>query len=278
MAAYVDLHLHTSCSDGVCTPAEVLEEVRYRKLAAFAITDHDSFEGYRIARELVSDSDPELISGVELSVSGEVADVHILAYLVDVDNPEMNRAIKDFQTNRNQRGHQMVEKLNALGFDITYDDVLECAGDAAIGRPHVAKAMEKKKNVKTYEEAFARFLGTGKPAYVPKVNLAAEEAIAIIHGAGGAAILAHPVIDEAYKLIDKLKAMGLDGVEAWHPSHRQADCDRFKSQAQEQGLLVTGGSDFHGIVERHGIVGSQKVPYNTVVQLKKHCQEKRNQF
>jgi len=277
MAAYVDLHLHTSCSDGVYTPAEVLEEVRYRKLAAFAITDHDSLEGYRAARELVSDNDPELISGVELSVFGEIADVHILAYYIDVDNPEINRAIEDFKTNRNQRGRQMVEKLNALGLDVTYEDVVECAGDAAIGRPHVAKAMEKKNNVNTYEEAFARFIGNGKPAYVPKMNLTAEEAIAIIHGAGGAAILAHPMIDEAYKLIDKLTAMGLDGIEAWHPSHRQADCDRLRNQAREQGLLVTGGSDFHGIVERHGIIGSQKVPYETVIQLKEHCQQKRNQ-
>jgi len=275
MARYIDLHLHTNLSDGVLSPEELLDLVRDKNLEAFSITDHDNLEGFLAVKKLLKKDDPELIPGVELSVSSKNGDLHILAYCFDSDNMVFNRTLNDFKTNRNQRGRLIVQKLNELGIDITYEDVSEYAGSAAVGRPHIALAMLNRKYISRYEEAFVRYIGNNKPAYVPKKNMTPVEAIKLIHSAGGIAVLAHPMIDNACRHIEALVGLGLDGIEIYHPSNRQSDGDRLKQTAERFRLVTTGGSDYHGLEDHVGMIGSQKVPVGLLVKFKEKCQFRR---
>jgi len=261
MDLFVDLHMHTNCSDGVLSPTDILEKVRSARLAAFAITDHDTIEGYRSVEKKLTSGDPELISGVELSSSHKTADLHILAYGFDPDYIPLKNALIRFQEARNQRGRKMVEKLNRLGVKITYEDVQKKAGPGVIGRPHVAEAIFDSGAVRRYNEAFEKYIGVSGPAYVAKANFTPTEAIELIHAAGGVAVLAHPAVGEAHQYIEMLVGMGLDGIEVFHPEHSTEDVKRFKKVAQEFGLSVTGGSDFHGREGRNDTIGSQKVSY-----------------
>ena len=275
MARYIDLHMHTNLSDGVLSPEELLELVRDKNLKAFSVTDHDNLEGFLAVKKLLKKDDPELIPGVELSVSDKGGDLHILAYCFNPDDVFFNRTINDFKTNRNQRGRLIVQKLNELGINVTYEDVSKCAGDAAVGRPHVAMAMLERGYVNSYEEAFARYIGNNKPAYVPKMNMTPVDAINLIHKAGGIAVLAHPMIDNAFRYIETLVGQGLDGIEIYHPSNNQGDSDRLKQAAERFRLVVTGGSDYHGQENRFGMIGSQKVPAELLVKFKEKCQQRR---
>lgn len=268
MASRIDLHLHTKYSDGTSQPEELLELVRSSGVKAFAVTDHDTVDGYRAVNDLLTENDPELVTGVELSVDVENGDMHLLAYLIDPDNQRLTDALAAFQERRNERGKLMVEKLNQLGIDITYADVQAQAGGSVIGRPHVARAMFKKNTITYYEDAFRSFIGFDGPAYVPKRNFAPSEAIEVIHAAGGLAVLAHPGIDDKEMYIEMLVGLGLDGLEVYHPSHKQNDVDRFKHLAQRYRLMVTGGSDYHGPEGRYGRVGSQNVPYRHLEEMK----------
>ena len=268
MVAFIDLHLHTRCSDGTAAPEELLELVRMSDVKAFAVTDHDTLGGYRAVKGMLSERDPELVPGVELSVEVEDGDMHLLAYLIDPEHEGLRDALSEFQKRRNERGKIMVDKLNKLGIDIAFADVEAQAGGSVIGRPHVARAMFEKKAIKYYEEAFRSYIGFGGPAYVPKQNFSPEEAIKIVHEAGGLAVLAHPGVDDKGRYIETLVGMGLDGLEAYHPSHKQSEVDRFKHLAQRHRLVVTGGSDYHGIEDRYGRVGSQNVPYQCLEDMK----------
>ncbi|NOY88840.1 MAG: PHP domain-containing protein [FCB group bacterium] len=265
MKRYIDLHVHTCYSDGVNTPQEVLEMVISKNLEAFAITDHDTLEGYWAMRKLLTDKAPELISGVELSVTMEETDVHLLAYLFDPDYPPLKTELLDFHRKRNHRALLMVSKLNELGVDINYEAVKKVAHGAPIGRPHIAQVMYDNQVVNYYEEAFEQYLGNDKPAYIPKDNFEPQKAIALIHQAGGLAVLAHPGIEHKDKYLEKLIGFGLDGIEVYPPSHPQADTDRFKHLYR---LVITGGSDYHGRGERNRMIGSQKVPYDCLTRLK----------
>jgi len=274
MRRYIDLHVHTCYSDGVKTPQEVLEMVISKNLEAFAITDHDTLEGYWATRKLLTDKSPELIIGVELSVTVENTDVHILAYLFDPDCEPFKNALHDFQQKRNHRALLIVNKLNELGVDINYEAVKKVANGAPMGRPHIAQVMYDNRVVNRYEEAFEKYVGNDKPAYIPKDNFEPRQAIALIHQADGLAILAHPGIDNKDKYLEKLVGFGLDGIEVYHPSHTQADTDRFKHLAKRYRLVITGGSDYHGRGERNGMIGSQKVPYDCLTILKEKVEKK----
>jgi predicted metal-dependent phosphoesterase TrpH len=276
MIQQVDLHLHTNCSDGAASPEELLAMVRTRELKAFSVTDHDTLQGYWKVKELLVPGDPELVSGLELSVTINNSDVHLLAYLFDPTYAPLVDALNEFRQRRNQRGRLMVQKLNEMGVDISYEDVQGTAGQAAIGRPHIAEAMFRLKAVRTYEEAFEKYIRNGRPAYVPKRNFAPQEAISTVHQAGGVAVLAHPILEDAYRYIERLVPVGLDGIELYHPLHGQGDIDRLKRIAKQHRLLVSGGSDYHGRQERwYGMVGSQSVPAQCLEQLKERAEERR---
>ena len=162
----------------------------------------------------------------------------------------------------------MVDKLNALGLEVTYGDVEKQAGGGVVGRPHVARALHERKSTRYYEDAFERYIGYDGPAYVPKANLTPAEAIDLVHGADGLAVLAHPAIDNKDRYLEMLVDLGLDGLEVYHPFHNDAHVDQYKHLAGKYRLLMTGGSDFHGGNGRYAMVGTQKVPFEYLEQLK----------
>jgi predicted metal-dependent phosphoesterase TrpH len=268
MSQYIDLHIHTFYSDGLASPGEVLEIVRKKRLAAFAICDHDNLNGYIETRKLLNKNDPELISGVELSAGKDDEDIHILGYYISSDNDIFNDALQKFRHKRNSRGKKILTKLKDMGIDIPYDMVLEIAGYSAIGRPHIADAMLQTKKIRNYETAFRRYIGKDCPAYVPKENLEPKRAIELIHKAGGLAFLAHPGIGRAGQYIDEFISMGLDGIEIYHPKHGSRLKKIFLKMAETKSLLRCGGSDFHAREGRLSVIGSQPVPYDYLENMK----------
>jgi predicted metal-dependent phosphoesterase TrpH len=261
MSKYVDLHMHTYYSDGTKSPEELISLVRDSKVDAFSITDHDTLDGYKEVKNLITDDDPELISGVELSVSLDDGDMHILAYCFDDESQVMNDALLDFQKNRKSRGQKIVNKLNNLDIKLDYELVEKESLGSAIGRPHVAKALLNAGLIKYYEQAFEKYIGDNGPAYVPKENFTPKQAIDLIHEANGVAVLAHPGINNKDKYLELLVGLGLDGIEVYHSSHKQSEVDRYKHLAERYRIIKTGGSDYHGYENRHGTIGSMKVPY-----------------
>jgi predicted metal-dependent phosphoesterase TrpH len=278
MADLIDLHLHTTHSDGILTPAQLLDEVRTRNLAAFAVTDHDTIDGYLETRTLLQPGDPELVSGVELSVGVGQSELHLLAYLVDPENEALAASLTAFQKERNRRGRRMVEKLNELGIPLEFDQVLARASGAVVGRPHVAEAMVKQGLVSCFEAAFRDYIGNQGPAYVPKSRLQPREAIELVHQAGGVAVLAHPFINEANLYIDELIELNLDGLEVNHYSHSKQQVRELKRLAKRHGLARSGGSDFHGRSEHEGEIGVDQVPVEYLDDLKRRALEIRGRF
>ncbi len=277
MKGRIDLHLHTNRSDGLLSPEELLERVRERRLVAFAVTDHDSIDGYLRALESVGPDDPELVSGVELSCTMYERDVHMLAYFFDPDSEIMRSALVRFRENRNKRGRLMVQRLEELGVKVSFDSVLEFAAGAPVGRPHVADALVHSGAVGGFNEAFNRYIGDHAPAYVPKTNFTPGEAIDLIHRAGGVAVVAHPCVSGVEERIEELADLGMDGLEAYHRDHRLSDVERLKETARRLRLTTTGGSDFHG---RNGIrenVGSEAVPAKLLEELRERAHQVRGQ-
>jgi len=265
----IDLHIHTNASDGLFTPSEVVEYALKANLKAIAITDHDTIDGFVEARSLVSDEQMEVIPGVELSCLFGDYDIHILGYLVEFDNPEFARQIRRLRQERYERGEAMVAKLNDLGINLSMETVKTIAGKSAVGRPHLADALVKEEFVQTYDEAFARYLGYHAPAYVPKSGLSPEQGISLIHLVRGVAVLAHPGTLKHDELIPKLIEMGLDGIEAYHSLHDKGLENHYKNLAQKFGMIYTGGSDCHGPRKGKVLMGSRKVPYKCLKDLRK---------
>jgi predicted metal-dependent phosphoesterase TrpH len=275
MKKRIDLHLHTNHSDGTVSAAELLEIVRAKKLSAFSVTDHDTLAGYWAVRSLISEDDPELIPGLELSVTADGGDLHLLAYLFDPDNEPLKAALDRFRERRNHRARLIVQRLNEMNIDISFEQVQNVAGEATIGRPHSADTMVRSKAIGSYEEAFEKYIRNGGPAYVAKMSFIPEEAISLVHKAGGVTVLAHPVIDNTSRHIEMLAGLGLDGIEIYHPVHKQNDINRLKNLAERYRLLVCGGSDFHGRSTKYGMVGSQNVPEELLDELKQRAVQKR---
>lgn len=268
MAAWIDLHIHTSFSDGLKSPGEVLEIVRKKGLAAFAICDHDNVGGYLEMKDLLDESDPELISGVELSSGKAGEDIHILGYGFNPSSELLTNALENFRNKRNKRGERMLKELKKLGIDVPIKLVREIAGSSAIGRPHIADALVRVKAIKKYEEAFTRYIGFDGPAYVPKANLTPKEAIELIHSSGGLAFLAHPGIADVVRYIDEFIDYGLDGVEVYHPHHGSHLRESLRSIVEERSILASGGSDYHGREGHYDIIGSQPVPIEILTKMK----------
>lgn len=266
----IDLHIHTTASDGQLSPEEVVELALDRRLTAISITDHDSVGAIDEAIRLAAGTTLEVIPGVELGIAHRGADVHLLGYLIDHRDPRLNQALKRFQRGRYRRGEKIVNKLNQLGVDLRIETVMAIAGDAPLGRPHVADAMIREEYVNSYREAFARYLGYHAPAYVPRSGLSAGEAVELIHSAGGVAVLAHPGILARDDLIPDMVDAGLDGLEAYHHQHDEHTVRRYVLMAHDHGLVFTGGSDCHGGRSGGGsLLGRVAVPYHCVTALKK---------
>ncbi|OGC89783.1 MAG: hypothetical protein A2W25_02760 [candidate division Zixibacteria bacterium RBG_16_53_22] len=266
---YIDLHLHTNASDGLFTPEETVKYALKMNLLAIAVTDHDTVDGFVAARMYAEGSDLEVYPGVELSCMYRGYDVHVLGYLIDYTNPEFVKKIEIFRKERYKRGEAMVGKLNDLGINLSMETVKSIAGNSAVGRPHLADALLREEFVQTYDEAFARYLGYHAPAYVPKPVLTPEHGIDLIHLVRGVAVLAHPGTLNHDEFVPDLVGMGLDGIEAYHSLHDRSTVQKYKNMAKKYGLVYTGGSDCHGPRKGKALMGSQKVPYSCLIDLKR---------
>jgi predicted metal-dependent phosphoesterase TrpH len=247
----IDLHIHSLFSDGTHTPAEIVKIAKQRGLSAISITDHDTLSGTDEAIVAGEEYGIEVVSGIELSVYHNDIEMHILGYLLDHSDKKITKRIIKLQTARNERNKKIVEKLNCLGIAIRHNEVKAVSKIGQTGRPHIAKVLHKKGLVRTFNDAFEKYLRKGAPAYVPRFVYSAEEAINMIKDAGGFAVLAHPVqVDNTFttlqKIIDELVALGLDGVELYYPTHSGKIRKRIRKITQKHDLLFTGGSDYHG--------------------------------
>jgi len=256
--ACVDLHIHTSASDGTYSPTEILALASDLQIGAIAIADHDTLDG---SREALSAGIPQrmgFITGVEISAERPPffpgkGSCHILGYRVNLDDPNLNQTLEKLQNARKDRNPRILERLRSLGFDMAMEDIQQAAGPKGqIGRPHFAQVMLNKGYVPTFNAAFDDYLATGKPAYVDKYRVEYSRAIQLIRVAGGIPVLAHPALlgTPGGRLEDSvvlaLKEMGLIGIEAFYTEHTTAQQDHYLDLARKHGLLVTGGSDFHG--------------------------------
>ena len=264
---FVDLHIHTTSSDGLLSPEEVVEIAKRAGLSAIAIADHDAIDGIFRAKVKAEELKIELIPAVELSVSYKGDDFHMLAYLVDYEDENFRKRIESFRDERLQRGEKMVKKLNEMGINLSLDAVRAIAQNSSVGRPHLADALIKGEYVHTYEEAFARYLGYHAPAYVPKKYLTPEEGIELIHAVKGISVLAHPGTTRRDEVIPDLIGFGLDGLEAYHSQHDLETTQYYINLANKFGLIYTGGSDCHGRRDRL-LIGTVKVPYQCLQRLR----------
>ncbi|MCA9546052.1 MAG: PHP domain-containing protein [Myxococcales bacterium] len=239
-----DLHCHTTCSDGTLSPTELVNIAAARGIESLAITDHDTVAGIAEAREAAAPHGLEIIPGIEISAWLD-REVHLLGYFVDPEHPELAEVMDRQRENRIGRVHAICEKLDALGHPLDPAAVFAQVGEGNVGRPHVARALIQAGHARHFDEAFKRFLGAGAPAYVPAARLSIPAAIGLVHRAGGAAVIAHPGVEDLAEQLPFLAANGLDGVETQHPAHPRSTAKRYRYLARKLGLVRTGGSDFH---------------------------------
>jgi predicted metal-dependent phosphoesterase TrpH len=265
---YVDLHIHTIHSDGTNTVEEVLDAASKKELAAIAITDHDCVDAYPAAFEIGARLDIEVIPGLELSSEIEGTDLHILGYFIDIDNPMLRHKLEEMKDARYIRAQKMVENLNNQGLDLRFETVLATAGIGAIGRPHIAAALLKEELVYSFREAFDKYLGYGLPAYVEKYKMQPGEVFDLIKQAGGVPVLAHPGVTGIDDRIPEFVRAGVQGIEVYHTEHTPANQQNYIKIARRNGLAVTGGSDYHNSSHNKSEIGTPRVPYSCVKNLK----------
>lgn len=256
---FIDLHTHSTASDGARAPADVARAAKAAGLAAFALTDHDTTAGLADAGAAASQAGIRLINGVELSAVEGDAETHVLGLHLS-EFGELEHRLVELREMRLTRASRIVERLNALQIPVTIDAVLHQAAGGAVGRPHVARAMIAGGWAVDFREAFEKYLGNGRPAYVPKDRLSLADAIGLIHRAGGLAILAHPGGGCPRERVATLAAIGLDGIEVLHPSHSWDDSRRLDGWASELNLVRSGGSDWHGSNDAARTLGIMRVP------------------
>ncbi len=258
----IDLHVHSTASDGAFPPAEVVQIALRHDLDVIALTDHDNISGIRSAQQAAAGTKLDVLAGVELSAEDEATDRHLLGYLMDIDNQPLQAVLSELRDARASRAERMVQKLAAVGVNIPLERVYALADKGSVGRPHVARVLLENGYVGSLQEAFDRYIGNGGPAYVPHYRLEPARAIALIHSAGGIAVLAHPGYYNDYRaVVDSLVPLGLDGLEVYYPDHTSAVVADLESLARRYGLAMTVGSDFHRREGDGSIrIGSVKAP------------------
>ncbi|MCB5252080.1 MAG: PHP domain-containing protein [Candidatus Cloacimonadaceae bacterium] len=241
----INLHLHTRASDGSLTPMQVIKQAKDIGLDLISITDHDTMDAYK---QIPEDNAPlRILPGIEISSMHQGNDVHILAYGCDFENKALIELSENYHIGRRDRAIKMIELLGELGMDIQLEEVVAMAGSGElIVRPHIAQVLVQRGYVRSKNEAFEKYIGNFKPAFAPKPDVPVPDVISVIHGAGGFAVIAHPgkLSDPDY--IEEFITFGIDGLEVWHPDHYQYQVDEFITIAQNNGLYMTAGSDFHG--------------------------------
>ena len=277
MKKYIDLHTHSTASDGSFTPTEVVKAAKDAGLSAIALTDHDTIDGLAEATEAGRKYGIEVITGIEFSVTTDTA-MHLLGLDFDPDSPAVRGVLDGLVESRDSRNLEVINKLQLLGLDITYDDMMEFATSRVVGKSQIARAMIKKGYCTTINEAFTKYLGKNAPAYAKRNSLSPEKAIEIIKKSGGFTSLAHlnqtkKSDEELYVLLKGLKAAGLDAVEGYYTEYTDDMNVRYRAIAAELGLKLTGGSDFHGANKDGYEIGTGKgnlrIPYELLENIRK---------
>ncbi len=266
---YVDLHIHSTFSDGTCSIPELIQIALEKNLRAIAITDHDCVDGISRADDLGRAHGIEVVPGVELSCEIDGKDIHVLGYLMDIENSGLIGKLHEMKQARYARAEKMIENLNRQGVDLRFDTVLKIAGEGAIGRPHIAAAMLKEELIYSFREAFDKYIGYDSPAYVDKMTLHPRDVFQIILDAGGIPVLAHPGVTGVDERIPEFSRMGLKGIEAFHSEHPPPVQKYYVEYARRHSLLVTGGSDFHSSNQTRAEIGFPAVKYEVVQALRK---------
>lgn len=276
MSRYIDLHTHSTCSDGTLTPTEVVKEAAKAGLAAIALTDHDTVDGLSEAKEAGKKYGIEVISGIEFSVAADT-EMHLLGLDFSLDCPKIRNILDDMIIQRNKRNLEVIDLLEKIGIHITNEDILAESTSKVTGRSQIAKAMLKKGYVTSIKEAFDKYLSFGKPAFVPRSTLSPEDAIKIIKNSGGKSFLAHlnqtgKTDDDLYVILTRLKEHGLDGIEGYYTEYTEDMNIRYRKMADDLGLLLSGGSDFHGTNKDNYNLGTGKgnlrIPYEILEKMR----------
>jgi predicted metal-dependent phosphoesterase TrpH len=261
MAGAVDLHSHTTASDGTLSPRELVRAAARRGVRVLAVTDHDSTEGLAEAIAEAATFRPlEIVPGIEINCDVDGGEIHVLGYYIDYEAPWFQEFCRAQRAERRARIHRIAERLAALGMPIDTEAVFALVQEGSAGRPHVAQVMVDRGYVKTVREAFDRFLGAGKPANVPRQKLTPEEAVRLLRRAGGVPVFAHPGLAGRDALIPELVRAGLMGIECYYPEHSAAVTGHYVELCREHGLVATGGSDFHGSRVRASQLGDPSIP------------------
>ncbi len=268
-ASRVDLHAHTNASDGEHTPEELVSIARTRQVAYLGIADHDTIAGLERAVAAAQQAgDIEIVPGVEFSTDWEKREIHVLAYMVDYTDPATIALADKFREGRLGRAQKILAKLDALGVPVEFDKVAAIAGDAAIGRPHVARALVEAGHVATVQEAFDKYLASDKPAYVEYESASPHQAVEMIRAVGAVPVLAHPY--DVQRIVPELVKVGLVGLECYYAQYDERQQQELVELAKQYGLIATGGSDFHGLnrMGHMSALGQVNVPIETVEKLK----------
>lgn len=276
MSDRIDLHAHTTASDGVLTPSELVELALERGLRLLAVTDHDSTEGVAGALVRAAGTPLEVWPGIEISTDLPGAEAHVLGYFVDTTKTELQEELTKLRDSRIYRAQRMVEKLNALGMSLTYERVRQLAGTGAVGRPHVAQAMVEKGYVQTARDAFNLYLSRTGPAYVERYKLTPIEALQLIRAAGGMPVLAHPTYVapadstdfDLSGFVGELVEAGLVGLECYYGDYSPETVERLCDIARQFDLIPTGGSDFHGRGVHPADLGDLAVPAESIERMR----------
>lgn len=275
---YIDLHVHSTASDGTYEPHELIEYAYKKKLSAIALTDHDTITGLKRAKKAGEQFGIEVISGIEFSTQYENLEVHILGLYIDEHNAEFINSLKKIITIREERNLKMIKNLNDIGVEISFEDIRSVADSDVFTRAHFANALLKKGYIKTFSEAFDKYIGIKCPGYVPRDKVTAKDAIKLINTYGGVSILAHPTLlhldlKKLEALIKDLKNTGLHGIEAIYSLHKKSEEKYLTDLAKKYNLVISGGSDFHGTNKNSidlGVGrGNLKIPYHILEPIKK---------
>ena len=276
MPGGVDLHSHTTASDGTLTPRELVREAARRGLRVLAVTDHDSTEGLAEALDEAAQCPPlEIVPGIEINCDVDGGEIHILGYSMDYDIPWFQAFCREQREERRARVHRMAERLAALGMPIDPAEVFALVREGSAGRPHVAQVMVRRGYVKSVREAFDRYLGAGKPGHVPRKKLSPEDAVRLLRRAGGVPVLAHPGLAARDELVPAPVEAGLMGIKCYYNERSAAQTGGYLQMCRDRGLVATGGSDFHGPTVRAARLGTPRVPLAAWEALKAKAVEAR---
>ncbi|MBN2185442.1 MAG: PHP domain-containing protein [Candidatus Krumholzibacteriota bacterium] len=265
-----DLHIHSYYSDGALSPGELVRKSEEAGLSAISITDHDTVDGLSDALESAESSCIEMITGVEFNIREAGKDVHLLGYLFDHRDKKLVDLLNSLKEARKARAESIVSKLACAGISIDMEEVRSLSGRGTVGRLHIARVLLEKGYVDDIQEGFSKYIGEGRPAFVPRIILKAADTVSLIRSAGGVAVWAHPgALIRNRGLVKTMVDSGISGIETVHPNHNSEIVEKIRSVAQEKGLVTTGGSDYHFDEAMKAAIGEMGTTYQAVIDLRK---------